>query len=239
VSDQPKAVSFQAAGQPPEKVAPVQVQPEQGNETQTSKFVTVEEAQRLAKEAADQALRRAQQFFDVNQNQFGKRIQERVSQLEKAWDAMAKAGLQVPDEAGKERVRQRAIQEELTAPNSSQPPSSPSAQVEVKGQAENPEPQDPVTAEAWRMMQAAGVSIEATDPEAATLDQSSPYAFLKSVDAAINAKRERLGTQPVSGLSTSSARTPTNLGAAGKQANPIAHINDPRELYKLGFGGGS
>ncbi len=53
---------------------------------------------------------------------------------------------------------------------------------------------DPITAEAWRLMQAAGIIINDDDPEAEKLDQSSGYAFLRSIEAAIETKRQRIPT---------------------------------------------
>lgn len=63
------AVSFQAPGQEPE---PTSTQEQgQGSETKQPQYVTVEEARRLADEAAENAFRRAQSLVDRTTNKKG------------------------------------------------------------------------------------------------------------------------------------------------------------------------
>jgi hypothetical protein len=79
-------------------------------------------------------------------------------------------------------------------------------------------------------MQAAGIIINDGDPEAEKLDQSSGYAFLRSIETAIETKRQRIASTSMQ----APGRTPTGAGATGAhQANPIQDITDPAELFRI------
>jgi hypothetical protein len=227
-----KAVAFQGAGQPPENASSQQVEQTQGNATQPE-YVTVEDARRFAKEAAEEALRRAQSFFDINQNAFGKRIQDQLAQLEKAWSIQAEAGLEVPDEAAKDRIRQKAIQKELTKSDSPPTAETPFAQVEGSRQKEVTDPYVAAINKLCNDMERkAGVILEANDPEIQGLDRiQDGDDYVLAFRQALDAKKQRLASaQP----NQPPARIPTNLGAGGSHnPNPIAHINNIDELYKM------
>jgi hypothetical protein len=106
-----------------------------------------------------------------------------------------------------------------------------SGAIKFTGQEGN-DPTEAITQDALNMMREAGVYVGELDPEAKTIDFSSPYKFLKSMEAAITAKQSRVGSQPgqpggqVSqvgrstnqpGRSTSQVAPtlPTSLGASG------------------------
>jgi hypothetical protein len=85
-------------------------------------------------------------------------------------------------------------------------------------QPEGSTPPDPVTAEAWRLMDQSGIDIDDNDPEYSMLDQSSSTAFLSSVRNAINAKRQRttgLPQQMQQLASQAPTKTPTSAGMNG------------------------
>lgn len=218
------AVAFQGPGQDPAAPSPAPTPAPEGQPPDAAQPLTLtqEEFERRLKEAEDRALARAQSLFDKGQT----KVRARLDQLEQSLK-----GVQIAPEE-REKLRQQVINAALTEEDAPPQPSAPAAgQTAQPGQAAPaPEGQDldPISTEALRMMTAAGVVIEDDDPEAKTIDQSSAYAFLRSVEAAIEAKRRR--TAP---------RTPTSLGGAGSHnPNPISDINDPGELFKIAFGAG-
>jgi hypothetical protein len=122
-------------------------------------------------------------------------------------------------EADRQRLRDE-LKQELAAPPVSTPNALPAAtppETPPTGQQE--QPPDPVTAEGWRMMKEAGVEIDDADPEFSTIVNTTPYAWLKSIESAIEAKRQRLsGYQaPPPPAATVPTRTPTNAGGLGGQ----------------------
>lgn len=150
--------------------------------------LTRSEVERMVKEAEDKAFQRAQSLFDKGQGKVSKELKE----LQVTLDNLKAHGVEVPPEKVRamqdEAIRKAFVQDEPAPPANGKTP-TPAQPGQAAANS------DPVTAEAWAMMQKAGVVIEDSDPEAATLDQSSPYAFLKSIDAAIIAKQQRLLAQ--------------------------------------------
>jgi hypothetical protein len=122
-------------------------------------------------------------------------------------------------EADRKRLREE-IKQELAPPPASTPNALPAAKPPEQPQTgQQEQPPDPVTADAWRMMAEAGVEIDDQDPEYATIQSTSPYAFLRSIESAIEAKRQRISQQaPLPpAAQPAPARTPTNAGALGGQ----------------------
>lgn len=166
-------------------------QPDQGKPSSgegdavTEQYVTRQQAQELAQQAAEEAYRKAQALIDKGASRLTKQVQERLASLENSWKLQADMGAPVAPET-QERLRQRVIQDAFTAQEQAGAVGSGS-----QAQAPGLEGMDPITAEAYQMMQQAGVMIEQGDPEAAQIDQSSPFKFLRSVEAAIAAKKAR------------------------------------------------
>jgi hypothetical protein len=92
---------------------------------------------------------------------------------------------------------------------------------------DKPVPPNETTAKAWRMMEAAGVYVEAEDPEARLVDMTSDESYLNTIPAAINAKKYRLEQgsvpPPTPPISAGSFGTPTH--------NSIESVDDPGELW--------
>jgi hypothetical protein len=124
-------------------------------------------------------------------------------------------------EADRTRLREemQALKQQLAAPQPSTPNALPPAMAPEQPQTGQPEqPPDPVTAEGWRMMQEAGIEIDDADPEFASIVNTTPYAWLRSIESAIAAKSRRTGhNNPPPPVATVPARTPTNAGGLGGQ----------------------
>lgn len=185
----------------------------------------------MVADAEEKAFRRAQGLVEKTNSGVLKKVQENMAALEKSFKLQADAGFPVAPEQA-ERLKAQVLQQAFTEPEPAPPPApAPAAQPGAPEAADL----DPVNAEALSMMRLAGVTIEDSDPEAKLIDQASPYAFLKSVDKAIEAKRTRLGTAQQS-TPAAPAVLPTNLGG-GALPNSIQSINDPTELLKMALSG--
>lgn len=205
------AVSFQASGQVPGAASQEQ---QQGNETQQPKYVTVEEAQRLADEAANKVLRQAQSFFDQNSNKFTKEVRGRLDSLESAWKIQEAAGVTITDEQ-KKQIRQQVITDAATAPEQGQQQPPP---TQVSGG----DPDDPavVNRKVGELYQRYGAQVFEGEPEAADLDYSSGAAFISSLEVAIQKKQARLSGGAQQAAAPQTNRTPTNAGATGSVPRP-------------------
>jgi hypothetical protein len=155
-------------------------------------------------------LRRKQQSETAKAEE---RIKRTVSQQ---LDVMKKANMQVTPET--EQAVERIVRQNATQPDNDPGPAT--AQPQPGDQ--QPEVH-PIDAAAFAMMDARGIDLEPNDPEVASLDRSSPQAYLASLDRALSAKAARVGTSP-------SARIPA--GSGGSPA-PTALPDDTDQLWKL------
>lgn len=207
------------------------VQPQGGaTQEQVKDFVT--------KAELDEFRRSLQSSTDKSIAAVKREVANQIKQIEQAY---ASAGIEITDEA-KAKIKQKAIENVLLSPDDEKQSPAPSTE-NAPGQArpaETQERMDPVTAEAHSYLQAAGVSIDESDPEYKLIEQTSPGKFLRSVQAAINAKRERIG-EPLFDFDEmkpagTTPRLPTNIGGKGTyNANRIADIKDPEQLLSMAF----
>ena len=202
MSDQTRPVGFVQGGSPGASQAATPAEPNQ------DRTITLSEAQRLIQDAVNQSLRQSQSLTDKSEARIRKDIQDKLNQIDQARKTFEAAGVTITPEIN-ERIRRQVIDDGLLGETSqagagTQPAAEPS-QANAN---------DPISQTALTMMQEAGVTVLDTDPEASMLDQSSPRAFLRSLDKAIEAKRERMGSNPGNSLQQGQ-RMPTNLGAAG------------------------
>jgi len=209
------------AGQPP---AP---QPQAG---EGKEFLTREEF-----EAALQQIDRRWQQSATNlgrkQADFVQKVQGDLGALKQTLDIMKASGVQVTPEQ-EQAMRNQVIARAYETPQGT--PGAPAAQPQpeyVPGEEDFEEPPDPVTVQAWTMMEQMGVYINEDDPEVSLLDQSNEQAFIASVKPAIEAKIKRLaGVAP--GLAQT-PHAPTNLGGSGAPTNEYyGHVVDPDTIWK-------
>ncbi len=233
-SDPNKAVAFEPGRVPDPEPGQSQVTPpaQAGQEPSSApqpKFITLEEAQKLANQAAleaeERAFRRAQGLVSKADNRITEKVQAKLNALTETINMQKSAGIEITP------MQEAALRNKVIADAYSQEPPPTNAEPPAEP---NPGDQnvaaDPITAEAWRLMQAAGIIINDDDPEAEKLDQSSGYAFLRSIEAAIETKRQRIASTSMQ----APGRTPTGAGATGAyQANPIQDISDPDQLFEI------
>lgn len=223
----PNKVQFEGqgsgqAGQPDLSPATPPVQPEAtpqssqvGQPAGTPDGFTPTQLKQLSELIAQtsEQLRRQQQSETAKAE---KRIKDQVaSQLK----VMRDAGMQVVPETEQavERIVRKQMTDQTDAPQDGTP-----AQVQPQGQPGEGQI-SAIDAAAYAMMDAVGIDIEPTDPEANSLDRSSPQAFLTSVHKALLAKQARVSTSP-------SARIPAGSGGA-PATNALP--DDPDTLWKM------
>jgi hypothetical protein len=233
------AVPGQQAGQP----APASgdgSQPPAG--TEAPKFVTLEEAQRIADEAAakaaDQSYRRAQSLVDTNASRITKQVQEGFGALKQASETLKAVGHEIPaDTLARAHTQVMTGAFDTPATPGGAPPASPAT---PPGQGETAK--DPITLLAERMQSKAGITLEDSDPEMsnAKLRSEDPEIFLQGVDEGIAAKKARLAasttpTPPPPG-------TPPTPPGGAPPAPPAPTETEAQRLARLaslGGGGGS
>jgi hypothetical protein len=213
----------QAIGSPGAGQAPVQSLDEIGQPVQPE-YVTRQEAEQMAEQAAENAFRRAQSLID----QRSAKVQEQVKALKDTIALQREAGIEITDAQEKamvDKVAQKALLDQ-----SSQLPTQP-----AQAGAGSAEPDTQIDIAAGAIMDALGVEIIDSDPKEVLelLDMSSETAYLKSIPKAIAKKRELAG-QPAS--PPQPQRAPTNIGAGGNRPNPIQGVKDPTTLLEIAFG---
>jgi hypothetical protein len=101
--------------------------------------------------------------------------------------------------------------------------------IRYMGEMADSDPDEAIEAEAFDMMSEAGVYIDNIDPEASSIDYSTPYKYLKSVERAIQLKIERTQPELPNRLTYT---TPTNLGSYGATVSAEYLTNRLMELQK-------
>lgn len=171
---------------------------------ETTQYVTKNEAQQLAKDAAADAVRQMQSLSDKAQ-----------AKIEKQINSLKAVGIT----ATPEQVRKMVATEE--ANESAGEISNPGA---AQQQAMEP-PLDPVVRKAFMIMEEAGVKVTAEDPEFSLIDSKTedPEVFLDSVRAATNKMAARLNVKgsPARMPAVSSNSKPTVPNHAGKTGTNI------------------
>lgn len=79
------------------------------------------------------------------------------------------------------------------------------------------------------LYQLAGVTLEDNDPEAVTLDRTGPAQFLRSLEAAVIAKKARMNAP-----GAVAARSP-GLATGGVRAGALTEMMDPGALIRMGL----
>lgn len=177
---------------------PLETGQSEGNVTQLEQQpLTRNEVLQLVKEAEEKAVRRAQGIVTKTDAT----IRKEVTKLE---EQLAKAGV-VLDANQKATLEQQVIDRVLTEETS---PTNGTGQPVV--QAVEP-PIDPISQIADQMMKDAGMVVYDDDPEAKLINMSDPYQFIKSLPAAIEAKKARVATS----VQTNPTITPGVSGGGG------------------------
>jgi hypothetical protein len=218
--EQTAPVPYQGPGQDP-GAAPVkpEAQP-QGEGTQQT--VTLDEVDRRIKESEDRVLRRAQSYFDKDQNRAEKKVRQQLDLLEQQFAVIAQSGVKLT-EPEKDQIRLSEARKVLAESESE--PATPETSAKAK---RGPDDVDPVTAEALEYEKELGLSFDANDPELKLIKVSGkPSEYLSTYREALETKAKRIAAQ----VTPAPARAPTNTGAGGGSASLEQQYK--QELSKL------
>ena len=193
------------------------------------KYVTIEEAQRLANDAAEKAYTRAQSLVDKSSNRINEMISSRIEQIKTAYEMTGQT--MTPEQEA--TLRQNVVMRTLTdRPVQTDPQQVPASPQPAQAQDASSTGIDPITATAIKMADSVGGFTEA-DPEYEKVMRKDlpPEEWLANVAGQVQAKKAR----------TSSARLrsagSTLVGVSGGGAvnpNNISGITDSAQLYALG-----
>jgi len=150
---------------------------------------------KVKSEVLDEAVRRSQSLVDKADRRITDRLRREFQAIDRYAQMFKSAGIEI-DDAMLEQMKQRKVIEELAGEASGGEGSAEgSAQDPQAGQPQTPDPaQSPVMQDALAIMEEAGTFIEDGDPELEMIDLKtpSPYKFLRSVEAAVEAKKKRV-----------------------------------------------
>jgi hypothetical protein len=193
-----------------------------GNEP---KFVTAEEAQRMAQEAGEKAFRRAQSLVDQSTTRLANTINERVEAIKQG---MTIAGQTLTPEQEAQLRQKVAIDAMSTIPQ----PQDPASQPPQAGA----EPTNWVDATAGRFAAEVG-GIADTDPEVGMVkvNAATPDEYLFSVQQAVAAKKARIASTQQLPPQHPAAGIPA-AGLLPSGGNPI-NDKSPRDLISEGLRG--
>lgn len=193
-------------------------------------YVTLEQAQAMAKQAEETAFRRAQGLIDTRANRIDESVRQRLEQLASTLDLQRAAGIQITPE------QQRALEAQVMAEEFKKPQQQQPGSQQQPQQPQDPQQFDPIQMVAQKMLDDAGVEWDEQHPAAAELLQvvsdptATPKRYLDAVDAYIQANK---GQQPPNPNQPATDRLPTNLGGTGGTTNPVTATNDLNELWAL------
>jgi hypothetical protein len=205
--------------------------PQEGEGGSAQVSLTPDQIQQIAQsiiEKTEVGRRLQQSLADITRDRVEKAVQQEVNRLKALNIELTQQQVDAL------RARAAELQGQPSPPPGAPPVAHPVAQPDAYpmpsgGQGVEGE-LDPIVVDALRLMDEAGVQIEDTDPELSLIDQEtdSPYKFLKSVEAAIAKKKERLQAKEVG------AGLPT-LGSGGGPAG-VDHTLTPHDLFKQAYG---
>ncbi|RME37942.1 MAG: hypothetical protein D6794_06155 [Deltaproteobacteria bacterium] len=192
--------------------------------------LTTAQVQAMIEEAMqktlEQSRRMAQSLTDKADTRLQKLVQSRIAQLEEAWKMQAELGMPVPDDEQKEAARQKVAQSVMEAAGDGGAQDDAALpQDDGKGTNDN-ETAAIVNRRAQAIYEKYGIDLNEDDPEAELIDQSSPGAFLVSLEEALVRKKKRV----------SGARA-ANLGGNGKpaaQVQPGSGFDLLQQYYRKG-----
>lgn len=230
------------AGQPGEPAA-ASVQPQPGTSTnapatpQTTaqpQYLTVAEAQEMARKAAAEVYRQEQSRRDKVEQRVNKFVTDQIAALKTAGITPTPDQEQQIAAAASNRFRS----ELEPSPAQAEPGSPPGQQA---GGTEQPGTGEPLSAAEKIVLETVneyGFDILDGDPELKSIKiDGTERQFVKSYEAALEAKRLRLAQSGGRNLTNPQANLPA-LGGPGFQGNPISTITDPATLLAMGLKGG-
>lgn len=211
MSDKP--ITFTQAGEPANP-SPDTTQGAVGQVEQKGvQYVTLDEARRIASDAAEEAFRKAQGLVDKSTRRLSSQAKQQVESLRSQIQRQRDLGVPVTPEQEEKLVQDRINHLILSDDG------EPTEPAPTPGSTDQGSQNKPVDVRALEIMQRNGSVVYENDPEYNALDFTSEDAFLQSVDRASQAKRARLA-----GTGTHSAPTMVPTSAATIQGTPGTNL---------------
>ena len=184
---------------------------------QTAKeFLTREEAQRLFEDQKNDLLRQTQSLTDKASSRLDKQLRGEIKKVNDVIDLQKKAGIDITPEQER-TMRQMAYDTALgqigeetddLEKGAAKPPDMNNPQQVMK--AATAAVIDGLVTDIYKE---AGVTVYENDPELEMIDKTTPMAFLNSVKAAVEKKKQRIQTAPETRIASLGKGQQTNLEA--------------------------
>jgi hypothetical protein len=200
--------------------------PDQPSITEESKgtpqFLTREDADSLKKDiltTIDETInRKTQSFSDKVSSRLEKSIADKLTSLKTTIDFQRSAGMEISPDV-ENALKQKVIADSYGQPL---PPAEPTPALPTTNQQVSiAQYVDDTVVELEKTM---GVGLVKSDPEAATLDSSSPQKFIATYTKALAAKKSRETPPPPAGSNVPIMGGGSNTGLAGQYQSELAKI---------------
>lgn len=220
-----------------------EVKGEAGVSTTTPVYMTEDQVKALLKSEREEIERTIQSRTDKTSSRIEKVVQAKLGEVEASLKLLEGLGQTITPEI-RERIRQKIVVDAMAQPPAEE--TSPPAPLPKQGEGGSaPEKAQvhPVLEQSFQIITAMGLDPATLSDEAvALIDQETKDAdaFLKSVRKAAAFEVNRLGAvNAPSGTGIGNAARVASFGAQnGRRGNPIEHVNDPDELFKMAFANG-
>ena len=177
-----------------------------------AEFLTREEAERWK----DDILRQTQSLTDKAASRMDKRLQEELSKVDDVLKIQRESGIEIT--AQQEKEMRRSVYDKVLKEEANQ---------EMPGQQTNLTPSQNMSAVspeaaaqaallsslADDIFKEVGITVDTEDPEASLVDQSNPTAFLKTIRAAAEKKKQRVNTPAEARVASLTKGQPSDLEA--------------------------
>lgn len=191
------------------------VESEQSTEPE---YLTRKEAQRLFEDQKNELLKQTQSLTDKASSRLDKKLRDEIQKVNDVMDLQKKAGISITPEQ-EQNMRRMAYDNAL----GSMTEDTDDLQKGVAKPKEVSDPEQVAKVAAVVMdglvndiYREIGVTVLDGDPEVDLVDQSTPSAFLKSIRAAAEKKKQRTETAPEARITSLGKGQPTNLAASLK-----------------------
>lgn len=221
-----------------------EVKGEAGVSTTTPVYMTEDQVKALLKSEREEIERTIQSRTDKTSSRIEKVVQAKLGEVEASLKLLEGLGQTITPEI-RERIRQKIVVDAMAQPPAEETPSPPAPLPKAGegGKTEETPGMHPVMEQSMQILRGMGLDPATLSDEAvALIDQETKdaEAFLKSIRKAAAFEVNRLGAvNAPSGTGIGNAARVASFGAQnGRRGNPIEHVNDPDELFKMAFANG-
>lgn len=195
MSENEKALGFENASEPGSQ----EPAPQEQESQEQPQYLTREEVQSLLDAQKDELLRQTQSLTDKASSRLDKKLRDELKKVDEVIALQKAAGLQitpVQESALRAQVYDKALKELGTEEGSDSAPAAQQGFQDDPSQAAQKAAAAVINGMAEEIYKKAGIMVMPDDPEASMVDQSSPVAFLTTLQQAVEKKKQRVQTAP-------------------------------------------